>query len=174
MSLTMKAHGGFNAPWFVVPDTLNAAEQKQYIFEAFGLKFEDVEFLTLVQTFFHASTLWTELVTLTEGGGQPISPGAPAAGTKAPAKRAAAKKAADKPSAPAGDTQASTPAQDVQVEHAPATEAPAADHAHQGVLDELAGAASKKDVMSIFNANKKAFEDADVAAAGKARLGEVS
>lgn len=178
MSITFKAHGGYDAPWFVVPDQLgtdlssaveHAAWQKQYLIAAFGLgAVEGIQDMTLHQVAVIAEPIWGGSSTVAKLlGGTPVVEETTQGGSLAGKAKPAAK------------------AEDVQVQQeAPAAPQPAADHGpmpdatpepaapenpFQGVLDDIAAATTKKDLQKIFMANKKAFEDKAVADAAAAK-----
>lgn len=171
MSLTFKAHGGYDAPWFVVPDPQAtdlsdplalAHWQKHYLIAAFGLEtVEGIESMTLNQVAHVAEPLWASgAVVAKELGGKPVADVAPAANVQVQQDAPSAPQAAQQ-TAPWDDAPAAAP------EAPAAPEEPA--HPHQDVLDQIEAATSKRDIQAIFLANKASFSDAKVAEAAQAK-----
>lgn len=189
MSITFKAHGGFDAPWFVIPDdaanlstggssTLGLSDkslaelQKAYIIEAFGLHgVEGILDKTLHEVAVVAEPLWSGSNTVAQ-----LLGGVPATEEKAePAPKAKASKPRASAAQKAPQEAVSAPLPASQPEPAPevAPEPAEPAHPHQHVLDLIAQAETALAVKDIFADYKLAFKDATVAEAAKARIAEL-
>lgn len=177
MSLTFKAHGGHDAPWFVVPDpaatdlsspTSHVEWQKTYLIAAFGLvDVPGIANKTLHELAVICEPLWSGANNVAKLLGatpvadtQPVPAPSPAANVQVQQDAPSAPQAAQQP-APWEDGPAATP------EAPAAPEEPA--HPHQDVLDQIEAATSKRDIQAIFLANKASFSDAKVAEAAQAK-----
>lgn len=163
MSLTMKADGTYEAPWFVVPEDLNVDAQRQYIIDAFGLTAEQSEGKNLVEVFFTALPIWRTWAAIANS---------PLAGEPVGSEPAAEAKPAGKPKRGSKAKATQTPTEDPA--EAPAAPTEPSDP-FQGLLDEIAGAETKLDCRRIFKANQEAFTtEARLSAALEARTRELS
>lgn len=151
MSLTLKADGTHAAPWVVIPDG-TVAEQREYMIELFGVDRVSVENLTTYELFLQLDSQHkAAFLAAKKLGATPVSKTeAPVNSTKEGAKDAV-DRAFEEPAAP--------------------VEPP---HPHQGVLNELANATSKRDLQSIYLANNEAFKDPDVQAMAAKRGKELA